>query len=238
MKVLHSLTQQTGGYFGVALDEDHLRRLILDAVPPPALEQEPDLVQDPEEDQGGAELLCLGFPTRLPRAQRGKRTLCACHNKLRAAGYVCARCGAQLCDVPTDCAVCGLTAILSTHLARSYHHLLPVPPYQAVRWSALSSSSSSSSPKRKKKCMACHIPFPPMPSAHEQEQADAEVDQVEHDVANDQVVGDRSTTKESITKQRVYATSGRYRCAGCKNEFCLECDTYVHDVLHVCPGCV
>lgn len=224
MKVLHSLTQQTGGYFGVALDEDHLRQLILDAVPPPALEQDSDPVED-DQDQGGGELLCLGFPTRLPRAQRGKRTLCACHNKLRAGGYVCARCGAQLCDVPTDCAVCGLTAILSTHLARSYHHLLPVPPYQAVRWSALSSTSFP-------KCMACHIPFPSIPNEEDQHHDDAEADQVEQDVANDQV----GSTKDS--KPRVYATSGRYRCSGCKNEFCLECDTYVHDVLHVCPGCV
>jgi hypothetical protein len=29
----------------------------------------------------------------------------------------------------------------------------------------------------------------------------------------------------------------RYRCQDCKNDFCNECDVFVHDVLHCCPGC-
>ena len=29
----------------------------------------------------------------------------------------------------------------------------------------------------------------------------------------------------------------RYRCQDCKNDFCTECDVFVHDVLHCCPGC-
>ena len=30
---------------------------------------------------------------------------------------------------------------------------------------------------------------------------------------------------------------GRYRCTNCSNDFCAECDVFVHDVLHCCPGC-
>ena len=30
---------------------------------------------------------------------------------------------------------------------------------------------------------------------------------------------------------------GRYRCTDCLNDFCVECDVFVHDVLHCCPGC-
>jgi len=30
---------------------------------------------------------------------------------------------------------------------------------------------------------------------------------------------------------------GRYRCTDCSNDFCTECDVFVHDVLHCCPGC-
>ncbi|KAJ2692121.1 hypothetical protein H4R19_006220 [Coemansia spiralis] len=30
----------------------------------------------------------------------------------------------------------------------------------------------------------------------------------------------------------------RYQCPGCKQAFCLECDIFVHDSLHNCPGCV
>ena len=30
---------------------------------------------------------------------------------------------------------------------------------------------------------------------------------------------------------------GRYRCPECSNEFCADCDVFVHDVVHCCPGC-
>ncbi|XP_077531815.1 general transcription factor IIH subunit 2 Ssl1 isoform X1 [Haemaphysalis longicornis] len=28
-----------------------------------------------------------------------------------------------------------------------------------------------------------------------------------------------------------------YRCSKCQEDFCLECDLFVHDTLHTCPGC-
>ncbi|GBM51977.1 General transcription factor IIH subunit 2 [Araneus ventricosus] len=28
-----------------------------------------------------------------------------------------------------------------------------------------------------------------------------------------------------------------YQCSVCKNYFCLECDLFIHDSLHTCPGC-
>lgn len=30
---------------------------------------------------------------------------------------------------------------------------------------------------------------------------------------------------------------GRYKCPECKNDFCTDCDVFVHDVVHCCPGC-
>lgn len=30
---------------------------------------------------------------------------------------------------------------------------------------------------------------------------------------------------------------GRYRCTDCSNDFCADCDVFIHDVLHCCPGC-
>lgn len=32
-------------------------------------------------------------------------------------------------------------------------------------------------------------------------------------------------------------TSARYRCTDCKHDFCVDCDVFIHDVLHNCPGC-
>ena len=30
---------------------------------------------------------------------------------------------------------------------------------------------------------------------------------------------------------------GRYKCPECNNEFCSDCDIFVHEVVHCCPGC-
>ncbi|KAF9033258.1 Ssl1-domain-containing protein [Hymenopellis radicata] len=30
---------------------------------------------------------------------------------------------------------------------------------------------------------------------------------------------------------------GRYRCPECHNDFCSDCDVFLHDVVHCCPGC-
>lgn len=29
-----------------------------------------------------------------------------------------------------------------------------------------------------------------------------------------------------------------YKCSNCKQEFCSDCDIFIHESLHVCPGCV
>ena len=42
-------------------------------------------------------------------------------------------------ELPTACHVCGLTLVSSPHLARSYHHLFPVRPFQEVSPAELTS---------------------------------------------------------------------------------------------------
>lgn len=65
----------------------------------------------------------MGFPTLVHAAYPG---LCSCHSKLKSVGFTCPRCKSRICDVPTECKVCGLTVVSSPHLARSYRHLFPV----------------------------------------------------------------------------------------------------------------
>ena len=45
-------------------------------------------------------------------------------------GYTCPQCGTRASDLPAECATCRLTLISAPHLARSYHHLFPVPVFQ------------------------------------------------------------------------------------------------------------
>ena len=112
------------GTFGVALNEGHFKDLLFELIPPPA--------QRATGRTGGpgsasADLMMMGFPTRLP--DTSPRALCACHSELKSEGFLCPRCMAKLCDVPTDCDICGLMIVSSPHLARSYHHLFPVKAY-------------------------------------------------------------------------------------------------------------
>lgn len=59
------------------------------------------------------------------------RFVCS-HNRVVQGGFSCPRCDCQVCSIPSDCPVCQLTLISSSHLARSYHHLFPVAPFESV----------------------------------------------------------------------------------------------------------
>lgn len=127
IKICKQISERTGGRFGVAIDEDHYKELMWETIPPPA-----QVVSTPQTLRvrdalaaGGVvgakkvapagDLMVMGFPVRLPQ---GGETLCACHGLLKRGGYMCPRCGSKMCDVPTDCEVCGLMVVSSPHLAR------------------------------------------------------------------------------------------------------------------------
>lgn len=108
-------------------------------------------------------------------------------------GYICPQCRNRVCHLPTICPVCGLMLILSTHLARSYHHLVPLNDFEDVPVAASYNSTY---------CYGCLLRFP-----------------------------DGTENSEDAL------TSSRYRCSRCSSDFCIDCDVFVHEVLHNCPGC-
>lgn len=130
MKICRDLCDKTGGQFGVAMNEGHFRDLLFELVPPPAQQHSRNLGSKGAAPAPAADLVMMGFPTRLPDAS--PPSLCACHSTLRSDGFLCPRCMAKVCDVPTDCDICGLMIVSSPHLARSYHHLFPVAVFSAV----------------------------------------------------------------------------------------------------------
>ena len=117
------------GTFGVALNEGHYKDLVFEAIPPPAQRANAAAAGTGQSSNPSSDLLIMGFPTRIPESS--PPSLCVCHSELKRHGYLCPRCLAKLCDVPTDCDICGLMVVSSPHLARSYHHLFPVKPYEA-----------------------------------------------------------------------------------------------------------
>ncbi|UZJ55820.1 hypothetical protein CBS101457_005140 [Exobasidium rhododendri] len=220
VKVCKEICRRTNGKFGVAMDEGHFRDLLFEQIHPPEIEakrgrkkakrQQTNGNEDEDEDLEGVDLMQMGFPTRLPT--NSAPTLCACHHRLKAGGFLCPRCQVKLCDVPTDCPVCGLTIVMSTHLARSYHHLFPVPNYKAISWEALYNADTDISHA----CFGCAASFDPLPAHFSANGAEQE--------------------QESNVPANV-ASSGRYQCPRCNKAFCINCDDFIHTALHDCPGC-
>ncbi|KAI5800315.1 Ssl1-like-domain-containing protein [Peziza echinospora] len=142
--------------YGVAMHEQHYRELLMEATIPPVTHNNKSSV---------ASLLMMGFPSRtggggggntaIVDADAGRPSFCACHGKPVRGGYNCSRCTSKVCQLPADCPTCGLTLILSTHLARSYHHLFPLKNWVEVPWKFAYKSTH---------CFGCQSPFPPPPA--------------------------------------------------------------------------
>ena len=118
----------TKGTYGVSLDESHLKLLVSNFAAPQAA-----------NTLSESALIKMGFPFQSPAAP----ALCSCSNCLSSnsnkqseekshanlTGYSCPQCGAKICDLPTECRVCGLPLLTAAHLARAYCHLFPIAAF-------------------------------------------------------------------------------------------------------------
>jgi transcription initiation factor TFIIH subunit 2 len=77
--------------------------------------------------------------------------------------------------------------VSSSHLARSYHHLFPVPRFIDLAAGAVATADQ---------CRGC-------------------------------------LRRLEVKDERIM----RLQCPKCKHVFCLDCDMYIHESLHNCPGC-
>ena len=251
------------GHYSVALHEQHFRELMLAVTTPPATRA--------NDRQNHASLLMMGFPSRVlagtgtgtgtgtaTGAGNGSGTgggsssdtihYCACHHRPTREGYACTRCGARVCRLPSECPGCGLTLILSTHLARSYHHLFPLRNWAEVSWA----QARARGRHRSRACHACLAPFPEVPPAADGAAATAAAPaaaQKEKGKITINVKGKDKTKEKApsasapapapapLPKIKGLSESGRYACEVCGNHFCIDCDLFAHEVLHNCPGC-
>merc|ERR1719343_74088 len=173
----------------------------------------------------------MGFPTRT-KSETPTLVHASRDTKLLArTAYTCPQCRAKIQELPADCVVCGLKLVLSPHLARSFHHLFPVSPFTELRpttrnqqigistsnviRSSVQASTSLDSKIRISKseetmsCFACLRLIGATSLSSKREGVDDE--------------------GEAIL---------RYRCPECRNIFCVNCDSFLHDALHNCPGCL
>lgn len=155
----------------------------------------------------------MGFPSRIVEHHA---SLCACHSRLTRGGYLCSRCTSKVCSLPSECPACGLTLILSTHLARSYQHLFPLRNWVEVPWSRAT---------RSKRCFACQIPFPEVPKGGD------------HHLSATREPAGAVPVAMTVAVASGTSPSSRYECVVCGNHFCIDCDVWSHEVVHNCPGC-
>jgi transcription initiation factor TFIIH subunit 2 len=176
MHLLRKIADATKGAYHVATDARHMKQLVAEfTFPCPTVASAASKF---------ATLVEMGFPQR----RSGALSLCTCHQAFTTVGYLCPRCKAKSCDLPTTCQVCNLPLVSSPHLARSYHHLFPVAKFERT-------SLKDNATLQSKKCFGCLLPLAADPEG------------------------------------------AAYSCGACSHAFCSECDLYIHDSLHNCPGC-
>jgi transcription initiation factor TFIIH subunit 2 len=219
LKVCQDIVSRTNegdesGY-SVAVDQIHFRELLMATTSPP-------VVRAGQEEIHAANLLLMGFPSRM---EEEYPSLCACHGELVRGGYTCPRCKTKVCSLPQTCPACSLTLILSTHLARSYHHLFPLRNWSTVSWTRAREMGST-------QCKGCLRPFPTVPEDPEMEdETDAAGKTRGESTANGTVAGPKDHSLDAASE------SSRYECDNCHFHFCVDCDIFCHETLFNCPGC-
>ncbi|XP_039271856.2 general transcription factor IIH subunit 2-like [Styela clava] len=178
--ICSKLARDTGGVYGVVLDESHFLDLLRDHIPPP-----------PSSSRVESSLIKMGFPQHIPSGQTEKISMCMSSKKFSIGGYYCPQCQAKYSELPVECVICNLTLVSAPHLARSYHHLFPLPEYNEQTY------DNRNTEKFAPTCFSCLLSFNQNPSA---------------------------------------ATI--HSCNRCKESFCIDCNLFIHESLHCCPGCV
>jgi len=231
MYILHKVAEETGGVVGVCLDKPHFRDWLLtgQSVPPPCLRQE----------DFGCEMIEMGFPTRvsadvptLVHATRDTKVLAR-------TAYACPQCQAKMSDLPTDCAVCGLKLVLAPHLARSFHHLFPVPAFSEIPMDKSLTSEAVTVAAEREVVSSSTGGGDKVNLDSKLVVSSAEFDRCCFGCLK--VIGTFADPPTGGSK-RVEASQGeellRFQCPQCKNVFCADCDAYLHETLHNCPGCL
>ena len=167
--------------------------------------------------------------------------------------------------------MCSLTLISSPHLARSYHHLFPVPAYQELppesAQQLADAVTSGTSPRQLAESLAAqqqasqqqqqagedgpgvqgagqqgqHDSQPPAPRVMAALLASAHAQPCELPHALYCFGCLRDLTPASASQGaaggRAAAPPMVLHCGRCHHLFCFDCDSYVHESLHNCPGC-
>jgi transcription initiation factor TFIIH subunit 2 len=222
------IARETGGKHTVPETYDALRAAVLAHCRPPPLHKSRSAAAAAAA-AGAPRMVQMGFPSL---ASSNEPHLCACHGQLKTGGYACPRCTAWVCEVPSACPVCGLRLISAPNLARSYHHLFPVPPYVEVP-----SATAAGVLDYRRVGGRATVGAPPLrPGAAAAAAAPLGSGAAASDVRDTEEVFDSSTSCLACCIP-LQPAQPRYVCPKCRSAFCIDCDQFIHESLHNCPGC-
>lgn len=204
------ITEQTGGQFVVAVDSSHFSELLLQfSIPPPEYQQREVLTTD---------FIYMGFPKR---SVQSKQVFVLDNNAIsqHTTSFVCPRCYVRTTELPTQCSVCRLQLNSSSHIARSHHHLFPLPNYTEIPPSLQQLKNNSVIKDNKNYSTITAV-----------------------DGGGGDATGDRGVVKVESNcfgcLDELVSDSSHWQCPNCCKIFCGECDIFIHDSLHNCPGCL
>ena len=232
--VCKELCKQTnygdGSYYEVILNDHHFKELLTGCVTPLPV----------SKVNKGFTLVKMGFPTRVFEETP---SFCACHSRLVHGGYVCPNCNTKVCSLPTVCPSCDLMLILSTHLARSYHHLMPLKTFQEVPVPATPPAAPPAALAGggvATGTTGTNTGNNTTGTNNGTDTGDASVSASASGVSfptNHCFGCQRRFPVLRNNKTGELLTSSRYRCEECTRDFCIDCDVFIHESLHNCPGC-
>jgi transcription initiation factor TFIIH subunit 2 len=218
--ICHKVSESTGGTMGVCIDLQHFRDwLMAQCTPPPS---------NKTFHERGCEMIPMGFPSRT--SQEVAELVHAGRQKtlLSRTAFTCPQCQGRNSELPTDCAVCGLKLVLAPHLARSFHHLFPVPSFVEK-----SMNPSNIIGKLQTDTLSTQSSQPAKST---------------FEISKDAMASDKLLVTSSDNEFICYACLRpvvldncevlRFQCPDCKNLYCVDCDAFIHNSLHNCPGCL
>ena len=224
LHICRKLAEATDGAIGTCLNKGHMRDWLLEqCVPPPAMRKE---MMD-----HGCEMIQMGFPTRtkseIPTLVHATRDT----KLLARTAYTCPQCQSKIQELPADCCVCGLKLVLSPHLARSFHHLFPVAPFAEITPSPQENDNvqQTISSSTKKITVPERITLDSKLRLSSPEELTSCFACLRLIGAPSNLTDDTNEGGEEVL---------RYRCPECRNVFCVNCDSFIHETVHSCPGCL
>eukprot|EP00056_Hartaetosiga_gracilis_P005265 m.82985 g.82985 ORF g.82985 m.82985 type:complete len:442 (+) comp12107_c0_seq6:82-1407(+) len=220
VRVCEDVCQRTKGIHSVALDERHVTELMLEFSTPPLAT---DNLKSTQLPVGFATYDSTNPITR----RRGKKIVTI------VSGYLCPQCGNKVANIPSKCDVCDLILVSSPHLAKTYHHLFPLPAFVEVPLTNKTGEKESGKGNGNNMDMGAD---------ESDNKGETRIDAVSGmaDGLNNNNNNDKSNLSsvcagcEDIMEEDTHA----YQCPKCEGVFCFACDLFCHEEMFNCPQCV